>query len=54
MDDAPSTSLAPGPLGRWGPASYWRLGLVAMLGMMVLILVLGGGFWQAEPVDVPR
>ena len=54
MDDAPSTSLASGPLGRWGPASYWRLGLVAMLGMMVLILVLGGGFWQAEPVDVPR
>ena len=44
----------PGPMARWGPASWWRIGLVAMLGLMVLLLLLGGGFWQAAPVDAPR
>ena len=47
-------TVVPGALARLGPASWWRLGLVALLGVMVVILALGGGFWQAEPVDVPR
>ena len=51
---AASPTPVPGVMRRWGPASWWRLGLLALLGLMVLLLVLGGGFWQAEPVDVPR
>ena len=47
-------TVVPPALARLGPASWWRLGLVALLGVMVVILALGGGFWQAEPVDVPR
>lgn len=50
----PPTAALPGPLDRYGPASWSRLGLVALLGLMVLLLILGGGFWQADPVDVPR
>ena len=50
----PPVAAVPGPLNRWGPASYWRLGLVALLGLMIVILALGGGFWTAEPIDTPR
>ena len=53
-DDARGRPAGPVGPARWGPASWWRIGLVALLGLIVLLLVMGGGFWYAEPVDVPR
>ena len=39
---------------RWGPASWWRLGLVALLALLIGIALSGGAFWTATPVDAPR
>ena len=39
---------------RWGPASWFRLGLVALLALIVGLAIAGGAFWTAAPVDAPR
>ena len=54
--DPTVADLPPGgtTLRRWGPASWWRLGLVALLGLLVALVLMGGGFWSAAPVEAPR
>ena len=39
---------------RWGPASWWRFGLLALLALIVGIALAGGAFWTAVPADAPR